>query len=74
MKFKLFILQSMNTLSDAKTERMVRRYLSWMLFWVLKFGDAASDENTIRHFRNRLSGTGLVRKNGHEVLRSKLCF
>ena len=53
--FKILILQSMHNLSDKKTEQMVRGYLPWMLFLGFEFGDVMPDENTIRHFRNRLT-------------------
>ena len=54
---KILILQSWNNLSDAKTEQMVRRDLLWMDFLGFKLGKATPDENTIRHFRNRLTET-----------------
>ena len=58
--FKILILQNMYNLSDAKTEQMMRRYLPWMLFLGFEFGDAMPDQNTIRHFRNRLTETGAL--------------
>ena len=58
--FKILILQGMHNLSDKKTERQVRAYLPWMLFLGFEFGDAMPDENTIRHFRNRLTETGAL--------------
>ena len=58
--FKILILQSMHDLSDKKTEQMVRGYLPWMLFLGFEFGDVMPDENTIRHFRNRLTEMELL--------------
>ena len=55
--FKLLILQSMSNCSDAKAEKMARYYIPWMLFLGFNFGDVTPDENTIRHFRNRLTET-----------------
>ena len=54
---KLLLLQHWNNLSDEKTEYMVRDRLSWMKFLGFKLGRATPDENTIRHFRNRLTET-----------------
>ena len=59
--FKILILQSMHNLSDKKAEQMVRGYLPWwMLFLGFEFGDVMPDENTIRHFRNRLTEMELL--------------
>lgn len=60
LMFKVLILQSMHNFSDKKTERMVRGYLPWMAFLGLSPGDSMPDENTIRHFRDRLTETGAL--------------
>ena len=58
---KLLILQQWNNLSDAKMEQMVRRDLLWIEFLGFKLGKKGTpDENTIRHFRNRLTKTGTL--------------
>jgi len=57
MMFKALILQAQHNLSDARMEFMIRDRLSWMRFLGLSLGDRTPDENTIRHFRNRLTET-----------------
>lgn len=39
---------------------MIHDRLSWLRFLGLSFGDQTPDENTIRHFRNRLIATGTL--------------
>jgi IS5 family transposase len=41
-------------------EFMIHDRLSWLRFLGLSFGDQTPDENTIRHFRNRLIATGTL--------------
>ena len=48
--------------SDARMEFMIRDRLSWLRFLGLSLGDRTPDENTIRHFRNRLTETGTLRR------------
>ena len=60
--FKAFILQAQHNLSDARMEFMIRDRLSWMRFIGFDLGGATPDENTIRQFRNRLSGTGTLKR------------
>ena len=57
LMFKVLILQSRHNLSDAKTEFHVRDRITWMHFLGFEFGDTTPDENTVRHFRNRLIET-----------------
>lgn len=45
-------------MSNARTEFMIRDRLSWMRFLGFSLGDRTPDENTIRHFRNRMTETG----------------
>lgn len=56
--FKILILQAQHNLSDARMEYMIRDRLSWMRFLGFALGDRTPDENTIRHFRNRMTETG----------------
>jgi transposase len=56
--FKALILQAQHNLSDARMEFMIRDRLSWMRFLGFDLGAPTPDENTIRHFRNRLTETG----------------
>ena len=58
--FKALILQAQHVLSDAKTEIMIRDRLSWIRFLGFDLGVPTSDENMIRHFRNRLIETGTL--------------
>ncbi len=60
--FKALILQAQRTPSDAKTEFMIRDRLSWMRLLRFDLGGPTPDENTIRRFRNRLTGTGALRR------------
>ena len=53
--FKAMVLQVQHNLSDARTEFMIRDRLSWMRFLGFDLGVPMPDENTIRHFRNRLT-------------------
>ncbi|SNY93005.1 Transposase [Cohaesibacter sp. ES.047] len=60
--FKILILQAQHNLSDAKMEFMIRDRLSWMRFLNFELGGATPDENTNRHFRNRMTETGTLRR------------
>ena len=60
--YKALILQGQHNLSDARMEFMIRDQLSWMRFLGLSLGDRTPDENTIRHFRNRMTETGTLDK------------
>ncbi|MFP1132801.1 IS5 family transposase [Asticcacaulis sp. W401b] len=62
MMFKALILQAQHNLSDARMEFMIRDRLSWMRFLGLSLGDRTPDENTIRHFRNRMTETGTLQR------------
>lgn len=60
--FKALILQAQHNLSDARMEFMIRDRLSWMQFLGFDLGAPTPDENTIRHFRNRLTETGTLKR------------
>lgn len=60
--FKALILQARHNLSDARMEFMIRDRLSWMRFLGLDLGGPTPDENTIRHFRDRLTETGTLKR------------
>ena len=60
--FKILILQAQHNLSDALTEFMIRDRLSWMRFLGFSLGDRTPDENTIRHFRNRMTESGTLKR------------
>jgi transposase len=58
--FKILILQTQHNLSHARAEFMLRDRLSWMRFAGFDLGAATPDENTIRHFRNKLTDSGTL--------------
>jgi len=60
--FKALILQAQHNPSDAKMEFMIRDRLSWMRFLGFDLGAPTPDENAIRHFRNRLTETGALKR------------
>jgi transposase len=60
--FKVLIVQAQHNLSDAKMEFMIRDRLSWIRFFGFTLGGAMPDENTIRHFRNRMRETGTLKR------------
>ena len=60
--FKALILQAQHNLSDAKMEFMIRDRLSWLRFLDFDLGGPTPDENTIRHFRNKLTETGTLKR------------
>lgn len=60
--FKALILQAQHNLSDARMEIMIRDRLSWMRFLSFDLGGSTPDENTIRHFRNKLTETGTLKR------------
>ena len=55
-------LVAQHNLSDARMEFMIRDRLSWMRFLGFSLGDRTPDENTIRHFRNRMTETGTLKR------------
>lgn len=61
MMFKVLLLQAQNDLSDARAEFLIKDRLSWMRFLGLGLNEATPDENTIRHFRNRLTAVGAIK-------------
>lgn len=60
--FKALILEAQHNLSNARMEFMIRDRLSWMRFRGFDLGAPTPDENTIRHFRNRLTETGTLKR------------
>ncbi len=59
---KILILQAQHNLSDARMEFMIRDRLSGMRFLGFSLGDRTPDENYIRHFRNRMTETGTLKR------------
>ena len=60
--FRALILQAQHNPSDARMQLMIRDRLSWMRFPDLEPGGPTPDGNATRHFRNRLTGTGRLRR------------
>lgn len=58
--FKVLVVQAQHNLSDARMEFMIRDRLSWMRFFGFDLGGTMPDENTIRHYRNRLGESGTL--------------
>ncbi len=58
--FKVLVFQAQHNLSDARMEFMIRDRLSWMRFFGFDLGGTMPDENTIRHYRNRLTESGTL--------------
>mgnify|MGYP002079149763 FL=1 len=58
--FKGLVVQAQHNLSDARMESMIRDRLSWMRFFGFDLGGTMPDENTIRHYRNRLTESGTL--------------
>ncbi|WP_245638503.1 transposase [Croceicoccus bisphenolivorans] len=56
--FKVLVVQAQHNLSDVRMEFMTRDQLSWMRFFGFDLGGTMPDENTIRHYRNRLAESG----------------
>lgn len=62
MMFKALILQAQHNLPDSRMDFMIRDHLSWLRFQGLSVGDRTPDESTIRHFRNRLTEVGTLKR------------
>jgi IS5 family transposase len=60
--FKVLILQAQHNLSDANMEFKTRDRLSWMWFLNRELSGTTPDENTIRHFRNRMTETDTLKR------------
>jgi transposase, IS5 family len=58
--FKALILAAQNNVSDARMEFLIRDRLSWMRFLGFELGWPTPDENTIRHFREKLTRAGAI--------------
>ena len=59
LMFKVLILQSMHSLSDERSEYLIKDRLSFMRFLGLGLADAVPDANTIWTFREALTRAGV---------------
>ena len=66
--FKVLILQASHSLSDERTEFLIKDRLSFMRFLGLGLSDTVPDANTIWTFREALTGAKLDDKPAIEVL------
>jgi IS5 family transposase len=68
LMFKVLVLQASHSLSDERTEYLIRDRLSFMRFLGLGLADTVPDANTIWTFREALTGAKLRGKPAIEVL------
>ena len=60
MMFKLLVIQTINTLSDERTEYLINDRLSFMRFLGLGLSDRVPDARTIWLFREKLTKAGAI--------------
>lgn len=60
MMFKVLVIQTINTLSDERTEYLINDRLSFMRFLGLGLSDRVPDAKTIWLFRERLTKAGAI--------------
>ena len=60
LMFKVLILQTMHSLSDERTEYLIKDHLSFMRFLGLSLADGVPDANTIWTFREALKKANAV--------------
>ena len=60
--FKVLVLQASHSLSDERTEFLIKDRLSFMRFLGLGLADPVPDANTIWTFREALTKTGAVER------------
>lgn len=58
--FKILILAAQNNVADARMEYLIRDRLSWLRFLGFDLGAPTPDANTIRLFREKLTGAGTL--------------
>jgi hypothetical protein len=68
LMFRVLILQTSHSLSDERTEYLIRDRLSFVRFLGLRLADTVPDANTIWTFREALTRTRLDGKPAIEVL------
>ena len=69
LMFKVLVLQASHSLSDERTEYLIRDRLSFMRFLGLGLADTVPDANTIWTFREALTRAKLRGVNGHRSFR-----
>src|SRR5215469_16256780 len=68
LMFKTLVLQASHSLSDARTEYLIRDRLSFMRFLGLGLADTVPDANTIWTFRETLTRSRIAGKPAIEFL------
>ena len=68
LMFKVLILQSSHSLSDERTEYLIRDRLSFMRFLGLSLADSVPDANSIWNFREALTRARIEGRPAIEVL------
>jgi hypothetical protein len=68
LMFKVLVLQASHSLSDERTEYLIRDRLSFMRFLGLRLADTVPDSNTIWTFREALTRAKLQGKPAVEVV------
>jgi hypothetical protein len=68
LMFKALILQASHSLSDERTEYLIKDRLSFMRFLGLGLSDAVPDANTIWTFREALTRAKIQSKSAIEIL------
>jgi transposase len=74
MMFKILVIQTVNNLSDDRTEFLINDRLSFMRFLKLDLNDRVPDAKTIWLFREKLTKAGVIEtlfKRFDQALRDK---
>ncbi|GLQ69576.1 hypothetical protein GCM10007866_20290 [Gluconobacter albidus] len=58
--FKILVIQTLNNLSDERTEYLINDHLSFMRFLGLRLSDRVPDAKTVWLFRERLTQAGAI--------------
>ncbi|MEN3177633.1 IS5 family transposase [Gluconobacter sp. OJA] len=62
LMFKILVIQTLNNLSDERTEYLINDHLSFMRFLVLGPSDREPDAKTVWLFRERLTQAGAIER------------
>ncbi|BAK82470.1 IS5 family transposase [Komagataeibacter medellinensis] len=62
LMFKILVIQTLNNLSDERTEYLINDRLSFMRFLGLALSDRVPDAKTVWLFRERLTEAGAIQK------------
>ncbi|AFW00574.1 Transposase insH for insertion sequence element IS5R [Gluconobacter oxydans H24] len=62
LMFKILVIQTLNNLSDERTEYLINDRLSFMRFLGLGLSDRVPDAKTIWLFRERLTQAGAIER------------